>query len=684
MGRKAGAFKSRSGRTISVAIYGDSVDNGSLQFSVPPVVLSMAAGQHKFCGFKSTTATINILTDTPLIDLYASTPRDVKVEIHEDGSPIFYGYVTPFAFDQAYTGKGDAVTISAVDLLTARKDIKYANIGNTHGVDLSGLSIVQEICKRSNISRIVQHLNFNDSNDVMKNASPLDVMVAQAGFLQDEVSDVDALSAICMFFGYTAHVVGTTLYLYDENCLNEITDANVYAWSYAKGWTLVQHYYESQESPLSSQTIAEGDLHNDISVSVERAYDAVRITPDGSGKSILMPDVCKEENIEEYDGVLGSYDRVLQDYNSKSGVDYIHYRHPVQSKIMELGILKDGEITDAWDMSTDPVDSNSWNNGAMMLHIDHCKRSRFSIENKDYIIPTSSQGTYMWIRPSRDDVYDPPIKCVGRQLEDTRFSHTGGLVKLNLDFFFTSDGTISNIDSKYTQEYGTAAFLIIRCGDDAFYMDPMPPTVDVWGPDEWSIFYCKDGRLLPTGLAISRKVNDVILQLPNDGQVSVEIAWKYGAYNMRSMYNIYITSLSLEAWGDEIDTECPALFHSFAGMSDDVLSVSSMLTTRNAYYSMGIVPAGANTRPGVVTGVDGGAAKTWLGGYEKKESSYMPICGILMEQLKSRYGQPHAAYKMTVDKNIHPFTAVEWNGQVYTVEAYDRDLYDDTTTITID
>jgi hypothetical protein len=56
----------------------------------------------------------------------------------------------------------------------------------------------------------------------------------------------------------------------------------------------------------------------------------------------------------------------------------------------------------------------------------------------------------------------------------------------------------------------------------------------------------------------------------------------------------------------------------------------------------------------------------------------------MMEQLKARYSQPHAAYKMTVRKNIKPYAAVEWNGGTYTVDAYDRDLYDDTTTITID
>jgi hypothetical protein len=39
---------------------------------------------------------------------------------------------------------------------------------------------------------------------------------------------------------------------------------------------------------------------------------------------------------------------------------------------------------------------------------------------------------------------------------------------------------------------------------------------------------------------------------------------------------------------------------------------------------------------------------------------------------------------MTVDKNIKPYAAVYFGGKGYTVEAYDNDLYNSTTTITID
>lgn len=660
MGRKSGAFKSRSGRTISVAIYGNSVDNGTLQFSVPPVVLSMAAGQHKFCGFKSTTATINIITDTPLIDLYASTPRDVKVEIHEDGSPIFYGYVTPFAFDQAYTGKGDAVTISAVDLLTARKDIKYANIGNTHGVDLSGLSIVQEICKRSDIRRIVLHLNFNDSNDVMKNASPLDVMVAQAGFLQDEVSDTDALSAICKFFGYTGHLVGGTLYLYDEYCLDVTTAANAYSWSYAAGWTMTAHYTDAS-SPLSSQTIMASEIRNDISVSIERAYDGVKISPSGSEVSILLPDVCKEEHSER-----------SGEETPPMTIDGVDYRKIARkSKYLDTGkATADGLVpfTGTAYLDSSPPNAagmtdDDWRVGSVLVELN---KSEKKIDGNVLTGNSFSTSLYLWLR---DGLFAHSAWLPFTHKETMRYSHTGGKIVLKakacITYQLDDKHPILPFDQK--KDYLISSPIRVRVGDK--YINAIGNKLE--GKYYYLVAQVEDtnglggqfynGNIVPTWGQFHESVGFELIfdELPN-GQVYLDF-WP-NTDPLAKCYNWLFTSLSIEAVGKPLDP----FEHNYRELGEQ-LSVESMLTARRT-----------NARPCVVTG------EQYASLYHGGDSSNIDDYGVMQRQLVGRYANPHAAYKMTVDKNINPFTAVEWNGQVYTVEAYDRDLYDDTTTITID
>lgn len=206
MGIKSGRFTGRNGHEYEVAFVGSTVATDTIELGIPPATISMAAGEHKFCGFKSTTATVNILTDVPLVELYSDGVTDIRLTITDttDNKVEFDGYVVPFAFDQPYTGKNDSVTVNAVDLLTARKSVKYAKIGSTFAVDEYAHDIVGGIAHRAGIKELVINLNFNGTADAMYTDSPLNVLVAQAGFLQDEVGEVDALSDICKFFGYTA------------------------------------------------------------------------------------------------------------------------------------------------------------------------------------------------------------------------------------------------------------------------------------------------------------------------------------------------------------------------------------------------------------------------------------------------------------------------------------------------
>ena len=52
MGVKVGRFGSKNGHAYEVRLSGNSVESGEILLGVPPVTISMAAGEHKFCGFK--------------------------------------------------------------------------------------------------------------------------------------------------------------------------------------------------------------------------------------------------------------------------------------------------------------------------------------------------------------------------------------------------------------------------------------------------------------------------------------------------------------------------------------------------------------------------------------------------------------------------------------------------------
>lgn len=686
MGIKSGRFMGRNGHEYEVALVGATVATATIELGIPPATISMAAGEHKFCGFKSTTATVNILTDVPLIELYSAGVTDIRLTIEDltADKVEFDGYVTPFAFDQPYTGKNDSVTVNAVDLLTARKEVKYENITTDnereYGTDRYAIDIIASLAHSAGIETIVEHINFD-----VTTTSPLHVKVAQAGFLQDEVGELDALSAVCKFFGMTACCVGRTLYLYDEHCLlhanqgNRI-NANVYDISEGRAVRTAQ-YYDSQDTPLNDQVLMSTDaVHNDISVTIERAYDGIQITPEGSDTSVLLPDVCADENLEENDDSLGTSIRTYQDYDEKEGIDYIQWREPRRSLLLRTGeSSSNGPVefgTSGDKMKPNDSEDNYWTDGAIPIRIINAPRTRTTVLGENIITPNVGAPTNMiWVRGYSESGY------IARQRDDKCYSHTGGMIAVNFSFRILYRSDWQNIDATIDlNNISYIGMLQLKVGDKYYRDDIKAGSAASWSDSPEGHWLVKGGKLLQTMYGVATYSGQALVLVPNSGQIGIELRWASAGAFIIASPEMYIESLSVTAVGDAIDLTDADMRHEYVENPLEVLEVSSNLTTRMSGLLTSSIPRyGVNARPSVVP------ADTWAGSYMgRSNSESIPISGILMEQLKARYAQPRICYKMTVEKNINPYAAVYFGGRGYTVEAYDKDLYNSTTTITID
>jgi hypothetical protein len=675
MGAKIGQFTSRSGHAYEVRLTGNTVADGNIDLGIPPATISMSAGAHKFCGYKSTTAAVNILTDVPLIELYSAGVTDIRLTITDitDNNVEFDGYVVPFAFDQPYTGTADVVTVNAVDLLTARKSVKYSKIGNTFAIDEYAHDIVGEIAHRAGITEIVINLNFNGTADAMYTDSPLNVLVAQAGFLQDEVSEVDALSDICKFFGYTACVVGRTLYLYDEHCLVNAPEgkrynANVYRRNEAGKWTVYKHYY-NQGSPIIDQSIATADIHNDISVTIERAYDGVKITPEGREVSVLLPDVCADGSYTDDAVSVGLtdenyFDSILEEGN----------RQNVTRRALKSKYLDTTRFAGAGDWMQPNSSANNWENGSILE--DVIERSISYDTDGAPKSDSTSRHAVLWLRMNNPGAGVTLFTQSGEQ-----YSHRGGYVRLTASAYGGTYNKPGSTDGKsflpWLQLYA-GGFIGRKTG----FPSDLGHQVTTAGNYVASPFIgLQGGGVYPSSEASSKGKTGYIVET---GTVNAPI---YVAGHRKSGWSyslpteVFLRELSVEAVGDTINPD--ELQHIYAD-GEEIMEVSSRLTsrksgyTRNKYLPDGTIAYGVNARPSVV------ADTSWKGGYMgRSDSESIPISGIIMEQLKARYAQPRICYKMTVEGNINPFAAVYFGGRGYTVEAYERDVYNDTTNITI-
>lgn len=693
-----GEFKGRDGRMYIVRFKGDGVPTNQLELS--SVVISMDAGDRKFVGFKTTSCKIGIVTDTPLSWAYTESSAGVSVEVSDyyDGSIFFTGYIVPFAFEQPVSRCADNVTIDCVDVITANKEILYTSLedGDRHGVDVRGIDIIRNMVNaaggRDKISQIVIHKNFdwNNSDEIV-----LDTMVAQAGFIQDGMTALEAMNAVCVFFGFTAHLVGDKLWLYDEYAI--INAANGYDLNaVVEGWETDEagkyvrtKFYKDAASPLQLITLNNEAIHDDVTLTIERAYDGVQITPEGSDVSVICPDVCDDEYITKNTDGRGTNSTTLISY-SGTAIDFTETRKPVESTLLILG-ESDGTGIKEWSSLAQL--SGGWDNGAMMIARQK-KTYKTAARGFEYIISEDPKNV-LWIR----DVQGNGLHRMGYLRKG--YSHTGGYIELKVDWHWADDDTNSlepignygdSLENKLLHlKVGQRYFLSdnvlgLRYGDNYKFRHSLNSSEEQKYVD--GVIFMEDGTVIPTNVASEYDRSSFLIKVDTDEQITLEIGVDRVVLSGDPIFKetgLVITSLEILGYGDEIYTGGYYYRRSFVSYPKEILDVETWLTSRHSYQESNPLnaprnkPLEVNARPSVVPG-------TWYsgGGYLGSiNKTAIHGSGVLMEQLSNRYNKPHNRYTMTLEGNISPTSKISYNGSYYTVEGYERDLVNNTTRITI-
>ena len=694
-----GSFVGADAHVYVVAFDGANVP--SAQVNISGVVISMDANERKFVGFKTTSAKISIVTDEPLTWAYteSSTGISVNVTDYMTAEVVFSGYVVPFAFEQPMSGCADSVTLDCVDVITANKEVPYASLedGDKHGIDVPAIDIVRNMVNvaggQDKISKIIIHKNFDWKN---LDEIVLDTKVAQAGFIQDEMTALEAMNAVCVFFGYTAHLVGDRLYLYDEYCLTKASknydlNAVVEGWETDEAGKYIRtKYYQDAASPLQLVTLNNEAIHSDVALTIERAYDGIQINPEGSDVSVLCPDVCDDEYVIKNTDGRGTNSITLTSY-SGTAVDFTETRKPVESTLLLLG-ESDGTGIKDWSSSSQLI--GGWDNGAMMISRQR-KNHKIAARGFEYILSEDHENV-LWIR----DVQGNGLHRMGYLRKG--YSHTGGYIELKVDFRWADDDTKSlepignygdSLENKLLHpKIGSKYFLSdnvvgLRYGDTYRYTQASYVPTDNSNYVDGVIFKEK-GTIIPTNAAVDYDRNSFLIKVDSDEQITLEIGVDRKVLAGEDLFNetgLVITSLEILGYGDDIYTDGYYYRKFFVSSPKEILEAEAWLTSRHSYQSSNTAnaprnkPLEVNARPGVVPGTwySGGG---YLGGTNK---TAIHGSGMLMEQLSNRYNKPHNRYTMTIEGDIRPHDKISYNGEYYTIEGYERDLANNTTRIII-
>lgn len=661
---------------------------------IADVKIACEPQQRKFVGFKTTTCEITFVSKDSLYWLYTENPQGILVRVMAADRVLFVGYVVPFVLSEPKNEYG-YITIDCVDAITASKDLLYESVyDDGNGGDAVAEDVVKKMIEQAGgqeiITSVVYHVNFGDFST---SDSTFSARVAQAGFLQDKMTTLDALSALCQFFGYTCMLAGPTLYFFDELGLGMYSSEDMNAievyWTGSR-----RKLAHNQSSPFRIVDI--GQMHADGLVDIEQSYDAIQITPIGSEVSVLLPDVCAMDNVIKNTDGRGNA-KVSSAIYDGGGTSV---NVPMMSAVMDMT---------QWDsesyMTPGTTEFNGITAGCMMVR--NYKITEQFDQYRGYAIYSkrvTDGKNYIWV------VAKGREGSVGRQHINKSYSHTGGAVAIRCGIRYVEGYSNKTKFSVENPDFSYVKFLQLKFGNK-YYNGQYYAYKD--GSDVISEeFMSAHGMQMTQGgsLAVSKKGSDSLrnecyILVPDDGLINCEISWNvsekdedYAYYyvdnegNKEEPYTTIgalIDRLEVVGLGDDIPLDHEELYCEIRPNPKTVLNVDIPLTTRRSNATVGkngFSPIGVNARPGVVVGTyfPCGRYMNFPDEINFSSRERMPISGILMRQLKERYRTPRKRITVTVEGlNIKPYESVRYDGRVYTIEGYEKDLVNNTTRLTI-
>lgn len=280
-----GEFTSVDGRDYTIEIY-TPVGNGTkaLRLSGTPFVSSVEEGDGGlYAPIRCGGATVGILVDEPLFDLYSGQAQGVEVSLKEGDTIVWTGFVSPTMYDQSFDEELEELQLDCVDGIAVLKDIPFRKVEGAEDI-----TTFQDILGRvlSSAGCITGLYVSNNVQMRLEDKAPvLDVMrISQSNFFEDksDMAQTDddvawscykVLEEICRFLGFTVVCHGDRVYMVDYDSIRK-GEASYYYYSLLQGKlvyrtpaSLRQDYHiEGESYGASGTSISLSPIYNKVSV----------------------------------------------------------------------------------------------------------------------------------------------------------------------------------------------------------------------------------------------------------------------------------------------------------------------------------------------------------------------------------------------------------------------------------
>lgn len=284
-------FKDIEDNDIRVEIYKDGSEREAeeLTLSTPAVTIDYMADSI-FQPLKKSGASINILTENVLENLFTGELLSPQVRIYKDGDLFWFGYITPNIYTQPYKDTLDLLTLECVDSISNLGSVDFRKSGEITSL----IAIISRLLDMVDSEKLASKIYIPKSVSLDGNTDILGNLYIQERNFYDEKNEAEkadeVVGSIMQYLGFTMMQYKDAYYIIDPDSISGNTSFLVY--DRETGTT------SNETLDLSARNVMDiGIAKGTGTVSLGGVYNKVTLIANNNPLSAILPDFDNEDDI---------------------------------------------------------------------------------------------------------------------------------------------------------------------------------------------------------------------------------------------------------------------------------------------------------------------------------------------------------------------------------------------------
>lgn len=335
--RYRGYFTNMDGTLYRVEIYKSGSTDKWQEVKLTyeePFVARWEAADNPFAPSRISTATINIVRNTYMQDVFPSKATDTIVKLYKDRSNtiVWQGYLKANVYDMGFELENEEISLEASDGLAQLQYINYKCINDSstwEGASMaSAFAILRNMLLKAGIKEVAWH---RCKTDAAGNYLYLtDFIMSEKNFFSSDNNEPwkcnEVLDEICKYVGVTAIQQGERVYLID---FSEYKNTSSITFRVDDLTSSTGNYYMTEMNVEAYADTPEAYMLNGADISFYPVYNKATVKASLYTPEFILPDIFTDDE-NQYSYRLGDSSKVIMAKRPTYPFKYVNNKSEVK------------------------------------------------------------------------------------------------------------------------------------------------------------------------------------------------------------------------------------------------------------------------------------------------------------------------------------------------------------------